>query len=1487
MEAARLLVTAERRVQELDRPPISCAIIQFHEYRSFLVESLRLILRTAMDPELDDDLRDFMSGYVGRTFKDDGSKRPRSPTYTQKCITTMSNIEQWLNRLAEQAQKFVAVGQTSSPDHEEIVSLQQRNLTQQHESLGTILAYLVKLNHASLDDLRSLLAQLRFVDRWNSIAVHYVPALISFFNQYGSANGSASHAEARTIHKIILESRESNPWPLRNLQAATTVWWLAEYSSWYFDVPANHIAIEDENAEKEEQARTNALSQALRDGAFQCTLSICSQIKSSDWYDLPRIELIGSLLNDAPILPFESASISPYFREFVMEHFEVFTYALIAHMPDTLRRFKIEEEDERRKLFSGFPSNVSNEPTENSRHLERFFVIMSYANEHRAETAREFWDDHDSNLYGFLQWFSRRVSTPLVGAFCEMFRAISEGEECALGAHQFLIEGSAGASSRIRRSATLSWTQIFEELDFYASKVRETPATNPTTSSSYDGKPKAVDIDEPETPAMLECYLRLVAHLCEQSEEIKAYVGQPKYRMLDITFLLCNNTVPSRIRSCAYSCLRALLSVRTPDVTNNIWVALDQWVSDGFSSGGNIPRPARVANSSTWAEEVTFEAISRRFSEMNSFVLLMTTLISTSMPESELHDSLPFPEQLGSSYRMPGIDPYIDFVLGKVFGTKLQTLDISQSRILSSSVFGFILASLESFNEDLIVLAHKTGIAVDDAIDTSSLLAYVRFHPFSRVVEWMFNEKVVAALFSIAHQDISEISSASADSPLIVTLTRCIRAMNMIMELQSTYLDIVRPLIKTQSSSQRRPVSNPSLASFEDAVSTHLRIIADLAYYSGSGHEELAEVSMELLKKLSMSRKLNNPQSSKIGSQVLTNRLIGILQGNSDIEPISRSMAQSMIFDQRELDEGSTNPRFNTKYAILDFLEQTLSANLGQPNLAHALLGFACSGSSIQVDPTSPFGQQDSLFHAILKLSIEYPQWLDSSMRFWSSTLRSKAARIVYLLWTSTLTSGLVLPELKELDILQIQWGSTDVVDANISWESGTPGDLSFFFQDGSRTFELYVQERRYLYSLAATQYRLASTESNSLWKAQLFSTMLGAATVDGREEPSAAVFDMLDFLELEISDGPTEPETPMLEGIDLSSFVDSENGQQPSYNLKLLDVLMSLKIKHMQKSGGLPDQAAIDMANSDKHDILGCFNGINNSLSLHRERLLALAAWSDFVIVLVRNCSSESSERAALALKALQTISPKLELYATQNRPETHIFATLVQNLVSELDFQSPVLLAGRAGEIASDKLFQLFKISLRAIGNPETDTALHESFYSICYRYLTATVGTSAPSRKQFGTQTIKAAGDSLIDTVCEDAYGAAGTCSIAALLLLDALTRLAIEDNSNYVVESLVRSNFISVLVETIREMPGELSRALASGQTPHTPATHPFHSTLTICSRCRPPTRPLQSQALPPPNHQRHPLRCHPGHERRPLPLCPLLRPLRCRSRSRPR
>ena len=1427
MESAALLLYGTREAENFDRSPLACAVIRFHTYRTFLVDSLRLVLKNSVDLEVEEVFRSAMQALIGVVTTDKNKKQADGSAYIRRCMAMMLQIEQWLNRLAEQAQKAVTLGQASTPDADEVMGLQQHNLTQQHESLGSILAYLVKGNYTSIADFDQLLQQMRQVDKWNTLAVHYVPALISFASQYGGTEGSVGLHEARSMHTKIVEARDARPWPLRHLQAAFITWWLAEYNSWYFDPPDDAV-LQGADTERETQSRDEMLMQALRDGAFQCTLSICSQIKSSDWYSTARIGLIRSLLNDAPVLPFESASISPYFRDMVMDHFETFIYSFIANLPDTLRRFKVEEEDQRRQMLSGFQPNVQNGIGEHDRHLERFFVIMSYAYEGRPDAATTFWSDPESSLYGFLQWFSRRVSTPLVSAFCEMFRAISTGEEYASGAHTFLLDEGAGSSGRARRSASLSWAQIFEELEFYASKVRESLTTALTSSSTFNSKPKLVDIDEPETPVMLECYLRLMSHLCSQSEVVRAWIfSHPTFRVVDTAFLLSNNTVPSRIRACAFGLLQALLTSKRMELGDIVWIALDQWVSSGFSTGSTIPRPAKVVNASAWAEEVTFEAILSDFDEMNAFVSLLQALVSPSLEMAELNDALPFPEQLGSSHRMSGVEPYVDAVIGNILAVKVPQLETSlRSCILASNALQFVEIALETFNENLIILANKSNISLESTSGSSPLATYVRLHPFSRVMEWMFNDRVITALFAIAHQDISEVSNAQPESPLILALLRCIRVMNLVMDLQSTYLDIVRPLVKTQSAGRKPPVLNPSLMSFDDSVSVNLRIITDLAYYCASGNQDLALASMELLKKFSASRKLNSSQVSKIGSRTMMNRLISVLQSNNDVEPIARSMAQAMEFDLRELVLGPDSPAFHIKYSILDFLEHTLATNTDKPTIAHALLGFECTGTEV-LDPSrdSLFIRRTSLFHAVLRLSLEYPGGLGKSLLYWSMTLKRKATRIIQLLWTSSLTSILVLSDLQVDRVFFSQWCLMTSINADTIFEGQSPREADFMYNDSARTLDQYLRVRCSLYEYATTALRSVILEKNPILTAQIMSTLLGSTATNEGEQANMTILDSLDIFELDPPGITSEPILEAFAGLDVSVCVELGPGDFPRFDLKLLDQLLALKRNQIRSSNRTMDEAAEEKMESERKDLLGYLNGLNNQYSLESARISALRAWADLLTLMLQSNSLEPATRSALVLQAFQVISPKMETFAYSMRPEGLIFARLAQTLLSKLDFKVSVVEAGRAAEIASDRLLQLFKISLRAITNPDASVGLREVFYNICYQYLTSFAETlEASVYRQYSSQALVAAGDRLIDIISEDAYGGAGTSRVAALLLLDSLARLPFEETPDHVINALVRTNFVIVLVEAIRDMPAELRQAHAEGKLP-TPAQ--FH------------------------------------------------------------
>jgi nuclear pore complex protein Nup205 len=70
-----------------------------------------------------------------------------------------------------------------------------------------------------------------------------------------------------------------------------------------------------------------------------------------------------------------------------------------------------------------------------------------------------------------------------------------------------------------------------------------------------------------------------------------------------------------------------------------------------------------------------------------------------------------------------------------------------------------------------------------------------------------------------------------------------------------------------------------------------------------------------------------------------------------------------------------------------------------------------------------------------------------------------------------------------------------------------------------------------------------------------------------------------------------------------------------------------------------------------------------------------------------------------------------------------------------------------------------------------------------------------------KRHSIQTIKAVGERFIDVVCDDAYAGSPTCRVAALMLLGSLVKLAKADGSSYILDSLIRLNFITILVESI--------------------------------------------------------------------------------------
>ncbi|KAF2031203.1 hypothetical protein EK21DRAFT_111239 [Setomelanomma holmii] len=1427
LDAAALFLGAESEAQELDRSQLQTAVIRFHRRREYILLCLRILMRTALDGGEDqeamrvDALQLAVQYIVG---VNETSNLSNAYGFWMKCLTTMDSIERWLQMIAERVQSTQVVGQVPLPGFVEIMTFQRQSLTRQHENLAAICTHMIKAGYVNLDNYHALLARGKTLDKHDLITIHYVPMLLRL-TSWAAAESNIVLRDARKLHDTLMAGRESDNWALRNLHAAVLTWWLAEYSGRYVDPNTQDPAMQNINFEAEATARSDAFLRALNDGAFHFMLSFSQDVRPTRWYDAQKTSMLSTLLQDTAVLSAESPQPEDFFKVLIMEQLQTFVDSFITNMPDTLRRLKVEEDDQRRRLQLHFQRSTGEYPM----HLERFMVIVAYAFDGSPDAAGDFWSDKESNLYGFLQWAAKRQPTPRIAMFCEMLRAISTGEANADSAHRFLMEEGSSASGKIRRTSSLSYTHILNELVEFVTDIHEPKKT--IQGGAYAPSQNPVDqIVEPESATMLESYLRLLAHVCRQSATARNWVLDAKeYDLAHICFGLCTDKVESGLRAAAYDALSALLVGKDVMRASAMWNMLDHWTVTGFYASSK-PSTAMAA----MPRDEFWSTLAHGYDESVAFVRYLHALVEP-YPENEgLNDNLPFPEGLGSSRRMPGIEGYVDFVMQQVFAERSQdVLDPLQCNVMRWTCLSFMVTCLSTFNENLVVFANKSSIPVDSVMDTSSLATYVALHPFTRVMEWLFNDKVLKALFAAAHHDVSEVDSAPSDSPLVQSLMLSIEVMDMVMKLQATYLDIVRPVLKEHPSSQHSPVSNLSLASFEDAVLNNLQVIVDLGLYCGTGHEALTIASLQLLEKMASSRKLAISPAG-FGQRSGRSKIVGILEKDNEAERIGRSLSGLMRFTPEELEAGPVATGYVVKVRVLDFLNSCLAAVSSRPTIAHILLGFSCGSNTVHIAEDSLWSNGQSLFHAILLLGVEYPDNDGEQFLAWRSTLKTRCWDVLQKLWRSPLTSAVVMSELRENELLFIEAPQLVPINLDVPWDGLslaqgmdiTTGDYSAFFAgDPALALQNFLQRRAAFLDYESRELRLAVKENMPTMRSRIQSLLLGTTIRPGEDPtPNPNIFDLFDFIEFVYPERFVPDQHHFFEGVNLSSCQEEKDGVL-LYSLPLIEQVIRLKLKFMQKQGTMApptapaDQRALAEAQlvSEAELLLAVFADWNRRTLLLRYHRDILHSWVQLLMVAVHSCDFDEAARSSFILQTIQAILPKLEQSYNADIFTALQLGGLAESLVQKVDLESTSF--DKTGDFANDRLSQLFRAALAGIYCPVSTPELREYCYQICFRYIYGTFNKTSTGTL-LGRHTldaIKNCGTHLVETVCDDAYSGQGTCKVSALLLLNAMVAVATRQQSKYVLETFVALNFIGVLVDSLKHIPEEL-RAASAPQVP---------------------------------------------------------------------
>lgn len=1215
------------------------------------------------------------------------------------------------------------------------------------------------------------------------------------------------------------------------MQATVRAWWLAESSGFYLDdppesaipagtdldegtsVPVTTRFIWLANSIAEDRQRSKQFLDALKDGAFDFLLSVAADVRSPDWHDSVRAGMRKWLQRKSTPLVADSVQFSSFFQVCLMSQLEVFIDAFISNLPDVLRKLRIEE-DEQRQLSQTHEQDLD---------LERFLLIIAYAYEGRAEACTNFWSDPDSNLAGFIHWASRRASTPLVAAFCEMLQAISANNECATSAHEFLLDEGHHSSGKMRRSQSLTWTQIFKELVFFSDKIRQKPA--PTQSVKYRGGKLTTELveTEPESAMMLECYLRLMTKLASESETTRQFLLRNSgIHLVDILFELASSPIPPRLRGCTFIALKALVTRKTVQESHAMWRCLENWISGGYAGAvNNSLRPAQSVPAPLISMDRILDEMSSGFEDPESFIKLLLALVAPATDSSPLNDGLPYPENLGSASRGSGIEIYVDFVMGLVFASKIQDLqDVHQIRVLRLNCLEFILTCLTTFNEDLLIMANETNIAIDSVISTTDLATYIRIHPFSRVMEWMFNDKVMTALFNTIHQKPAEVGNAAPDSPLILGITRAVEVVSRVLDLETTYLDLVRPIIKLQSGQQRQTVANAAYTSFQEGLVTRLSLIVDLGNYCGIGHPELTLACLKLLEKMSSSTTITASWSGS-GRHTHRNKAIVAMEANGEHEAISRAFI-SEIVAPLELGSESDSPSYITKIYILDFLYQCLQMSPKEPTIAHLLLGFKCGADSLSVENTGTFASRTSLLHSILRLLLDTPSSDSQGMRQWLIALKSRVMRILKILWSSPLSAPIMIEELRENEFLFHLLIRESVIQPDLPWEGQPAALVHFPVTDGAVALADFLTLRSLSLEYVAMELCMIAQSRMPSIKRRIFDALNGQVVGEGSEPiQTPTVFDLYDFL---LPDGAWDVPPPPLQfykDLDVSVCLENDANSNQIYNTDRVQEVLLLKRSENQGKGTVITTQ--DLANIEKEEAMI----IEYLVSCNRQKQIAsqcskvLNSWTRLLLVMAESSDYQGTAQTSFFLHALQAILPSLEIFAS-DRPEQALeLAKVARVLLFKLGLTAPESgdkHSQAIGNLVSDKLYQLFQTCLQAIGKWAGNPELRAVYYEICYRYLTGMSEDEGPlsASRPKTIKTVQVYGERLINVICDDAYCGEPACQTAALIFLNALINISKQETDSHVVDSLNRLNFIGILVDSLRNIMQEWHEVFASGK-----------------------------------------------------------------------
>ncbi|KAJ2665374.1 hypothetical protein IWW48_000263 [Coemansia sp. RSA 1200] len=766
---------------------------------------------------------------------------------------------------------------------------------------------------------------------------------------------------------------------------------------------------------------------------------------------------------------------------------------------------------------AGAPVPSTTSAVEPRRDTECLFLWITVLYSDKPDAGLRFWGQGNSNhvelddrLSVFMRWGSDCREQGMIRGYFNMLSALACGPKASVCAHEFMSASSGSLMSPSRNQVAsnqaplCSWSALFGALDFYATSLRQ---------DEPDPLAEIPEIPEAEI-SLLRSFLRLCRSVVRYSIVARTTLYEsPEYNAIITMFNLLGCAVPVPLKANLINTIAAFgeLDLEIPygdevhpdnvyqainEMARRCWMMLEQ--SQTLPTTNNIDalrnsRPADVQQvpmpDKTPSRRVNIgrggfskslqnrggivyeleevEAAAESYPEVRAFVRLVSSLIHSSSGAPALSNmdrdpvlySLPSPStptNLGESYRVPGISPYVGFVLDNV----LLKADQRAYRF-SSEKWSVYALSLDVVERSLGTLDLSAFIADSNGQNISHLssstfrqnggsaaaLQLIVTHPgFEIAIRILCGSRLLDTLLHILAVGVDTLNTSTGDLGRSIeqAVLRTLRILLRVLRIQNVLLRHTVPVLLESSDMLGFPFNLPrSLTTLEQLLLTRREsVIKMITYINCVVSPDICLATIKILHILSESSVFNgvdDGMTRNSGSSSLTlNRLVGMIDQSEEsvrilhgfincLELEDDSSAESQagaligeaskgftsgLDDQQLLASAKSIP-----VAIIDLLLANLSPSKPAPTIAHYLLGFSLSKPA--TDDLPDPSQRSTCLHTVLDLlrkdrlasgdatadySVDSSALLDSRPRF-----AERCYHLIYHLCSDPVTSDVTL----------------------------------------------------------------------------------------------------------------------------------------------------------------------------------------------------------------------------------------------------------------------------------------------------------------------------------------------------------------------------------------------------------------------------------------------------------------------------------------------